>query len=495
MNQRLKKWLLAALAGLLLLGVGQIQRSMNVDRDRLGLTRGPVLENAPPVLAFTTVALGGFRGLISNMLWIRASELQQDDKFFEMVQLADWITELEPRFVQVWTMQAWNMAYNISVKFKDFNDRWRWVKQGIELLRDKGLRYNPNELLLYRELAVFFQHKLGQNLDDANRYYKAAWFAEMSQVFKSGTPDFDELIHPTTPDAQHRHDLLVNQYKMNPGLIKELDQRYGPLDWRLPEAHAIYWAALGLKVAETNAIRVDPSDIIQLHRVIYQSMQLAVVHGRVVGNMMDLAPNLDIIPGANTAYEEAMKEDPANRDSIAVGHRNFLRDAIYYLYTSNREREAAQWLAYFAKTYPNERLLDGQPDSTPANVTLDDYVMGRVEEEVHDTSRDKTRLVLEGAIRSSYLNLALGEDDRAAGFALFAQRVWARYQGKLVGDSQQARAGLESLDSVKKDVLLQLLDPQAGLQPELANQLRTALGMPAPTNTDTTLPSPPDAGK
>ena len=104
------------------------------------------------MLAFTTVALGGFRGLISNLLWIRANDLQIDDKFFEAAQLADWITDLEPHFAQVWAFQAWNMAYNISVKFKenapgDYSDRWRWVQRGIELLRDEGLRYNPDERL------------------------------------------------------------------------------------------------------------------------------------------------------------------------------------------------------------------------------------------------------------------------------------------------------------------------------------------------------------
>ena len=89
------------------------------------------------------MALGGFRGLISNFLWIRANDLQQEDKFFEMVQLADWITDLEPHFEQVWAFQAWNMAWNISVKFKDFSDRWRWVERGIELLRDDGLATTP----------------------------------------------------------------------------------------------------------------------------------------------------------------------------------------------------------------------------------------------------------------------------------------------------------------------------------------------------------------
>src|SRR5262249_51812570 len=107
-------------AALLLLAAGSFfQRQLNRQRDHLGLTRVAPLENAPPVLAFTTVALGGFRGLIANALWIRANDLQLEDKFFEQVQLSDWITKLEPSFVQVWVVQAWNMAYNISVKFRD----------------------------------------------------------------------------------------------------------------------------------------------------------------------------------------------------------------------------------------------------------------------------------------------------------------------------------------------------------------------------------------
>src|SRR5438270_10936817 len=244
-NAKTKKVLLLCLAALLLAGVSQVQRSLNQDRARLGLTRVAPLENAPPVLAFTTVALGGFRGLISNILWMRATDLQDEDKFFEMAQLADWITKLEQHFVQVWLVQAWNMAYNISVKFNDFPDRWRWVKRGFELLRDQGLEINPNEMLMYRELAWIFQHKLGQNLDDANMYYKQQWSNEMAAIFEKKTPNLEELIHPHTLDQTNRAKLLREKYKMDPQIMKDVDQQFGPVEWRLPEAHAIYWAYLG----------------------------------------------------------------------------------------------------------------------------------------------------------------------------------------------------------------------------------------------------------
>ena len=128
---------LIALLTLCFLGIsGAFQQSLDRQRrdPELGLTQLAVLNNAPPMLAFTTVALGSFRGLIANVLWIRSSQLQDEGKFFEMVQLSDWISKLEPHIAQVWTHQAWNMAYNISVRFSFWGDRWRWVRRGICLL-------------------------------------------------------------------------------------------------------------------------------------------------------------------------------------------------------------------------------------------------------------------------------------------------------------------------------------------------------------------------
>ena len=64
---------LAAVAVILFSVAAQMQNWLNLERGQLGLTRLPPLKNAPPLLAFTTVALGGFRGLIANALWMRAA--------------------------------------------------------------------------------------------------------------------------------------------------------------------------------------------------------------------------------------------------------------------------------------------------------------------------------------------------------------------------------------------------------------------------------------
>src|SRR2546423_14590870 len=243
-----KPALLAATIPLLVFS-GLTQRGLTRDRIALGITRGkPLGKTAPPVLVFTTVALGGFRGLIANALWIRAMDLQDQDKYFEKVQLADWITKLQPHFTTVWVHQAWDMAYNISIKFNDPRDRWQWVQRGIELLRDEALKYNPDEPLIYREIGWIFQHKIGQDLDDAHNYFKSEWAREMSEVL--GGTNYLALIHPQTEDEKERARILHDKYKLNLVHMKEVDEEYGPLEWRVAGARALYLADRGLETGE-----------------------------------------------------------------------------------------------------------------------------------------------------------------------------------------------------------------------------------------------------
>jgi hypothetical protein len=487
MSSRLKQVLWLLLAAALLAGSGRVQQSLNRDRDRLGLTRASALTGAPPLLAFTTVALGGFRGLISNYLWIRANDLQMDDKFFEAAQLADWITALEPHFTQVWLFQAWNMAYNISVKFKDAPDRWRWVERGIELLRDEGLRYNPNDVLMYRDLAWIFQHKMGQNLDDANLYYKQEWAREMMPFFGTNGMDFSELLRPQTAEAMARMQSFTNRYKMDPAFAEKVNAEYGPLDWRLPDAHAIYWGAYGLEKAKANPDKVKQDDLITLRRVIYQSLQQSFRWGRYIadpfGRGYDLGPNLDLIPKVNDTYKTLMGEDPKFADNIATAHRNFLRTAVYFLYENDRIPEAAKWYRYLGEKYPNKPILDSDPQSLPRTLTLDQYAVACAQGDVKDTSQDRTTTLVQSLLARAYRALAMGEDDRYAGFRLLAAKVYEHYQASISGmKSNQQRIGLPAFADLNRDVLDRLLDPQRGVPFAARAIIRSQLGLSAETN-------------
>jgi hypothetical protein len=439
------------------------------------------------LLAFTTVALGGFRGLISNFLWIHANNLQQEDKFFEMVQLANWITDLEPHLPEVWAYQAWNMAWNISVKFDDFADRWRWVQRGIELLRDDGLRYNPNDTLIYFNLSWIFQSKMGQNTDDANQYYKAQWANEMTPFFGPNGTNLDELINPQTSEAKARAELLREKYKIDPVFAKKVDDEWGILDWRVPEAHAIYWAALGLEKAKENPTKVDPSNSTRLRRVIYQSLLQAFYHGRLVINPFDktyeLYPNLDLVSRVNDAYETMYAEEPdaGQRDGIQTAQRNFLGEAVYFLYEDNRIAEASKWFRYLCQKYPDKSVVGG-PDIPPSQMTLDQFAITFVQEDVGDTSQDRTTAAVEGLLTRAYYALAIGDDDRYAGFRLIASKIYERYQTKIASHQGQQRTGLPPFADINRMALNQLLDPKQGMPFAARAVIRTQLGLPAESN-------------
>ena len=465
MPPRLYRFGLVLLAALCVVAAATCQRVMNRQRAALGLTRVEPLENAPPVLAFTTVALGGFRGLIANALWIRANDLQQDDKFFEQVQLSSWITKLEPHFTQVWLVQSWNMAYNISVKFRDPYDRWRWVQRGIELLRDDGLRFNPKEALIYRELAWFYQHKIGQNLDDAHLIYKFELAHEMQRVLGGGRPNFDELLHPQTDDARARAKLLREKYKMDPAVMLQADKTYGPLDWRLPEASAIYWAVVGLE-------KSNNKELVTLRRVIYQCLHMLVMRGRIVLERPDgsyvFGPDLNKISAANDGYEKMLAEETEKPIVVRTAQRNFLRECVYILYTNNRIAEADKWMVVLKQKYP---------EAVPADETAESYSIKRLAASITDIDQKRTVLLLNGLLKQHFDNTIIGEEDRAAGLLLMARKIHEYYQS-----SVQRRAGiitLEPFQMMYQLVLNELVDPTNGLPKNYRDRLRTEKGLPA----------------
>lgn len=451
---------------------GFLQRGLNRDREAMGITRTTVISNAPPVLAFTTVALGAFRGLIANALWIRATEMQEEGKYFEAVQLADWITKLQPHSDAPWIFQAWNMAYNISVKFPDPNDRWLWVQRGIELLRDDGLKYNPNKALMYRELAWFFQHKMGANLDDAHLVYKGQWAARMNALIPGGRPDYPVLLDPKTPEQKAVVKELVEKYKLDPRMMQRVDATYGPLDWRLPETHAIYWAMVGIDNSPAQ-------DKMPLRRAIYQPMLASLHHGRVVTNRLtgtfDLRPNLEMIPNALKAYEDALAAEPeSNRDNIARANRNFLKDAVYFLYANNREADARRWFNYI-----RDKFGIGPQSGIDPDATMESFAIGKVEEDANETSRDRVTQALQGLLSRSYYNLAVGEEDLGIGLERIAQKIYDVYRAKTLHPASKDRVALPALSEIKREVLLEMLTPDAGVNPEFQAQLRARLNLPA----------------
>ena len=514
--------LLVVLLGLAVLvgGLSAVQSRMNAIRIQQELTDTEPLENAPPMVAFTTVALGGFRGLVADFLWLRSQRMQEEGNYFETVQLASWITKLQPRFTAAAAFLAWNMAYNVSVTFSDPRDRWRWVQRGIELLRDEAMNYNPSDPELFHQLGWIYQHKLGKDLDDANRYYKTqmAWemirvfgpvanqwdiiargaltpakleaqigkekYAELSKILARqgwtfadferefrNSPDgmipasvrqeIGELGVAPQVDLALRHRWLLNHYRLRPDLISHINRTFGELDWRLPEAHAIYWAWRGYQEwSKTD----DQHKALQCDRMIFQSLNAAFQGGRLETfsaegdtTVLDFRPNLNVADYCRRAYEEALAK--YEDSTIRGAFNNFMVDAVVYFYKSGFRAKAGEYFADAKKM-----------DSHRFQGDLDGFAMKELEEDIKIMSYNQAQSTVEGYLIYACYALAMRGYDDARAYEGTARGVYDKYQ-KDIGNTK-GRRGLPPYEQMKKatiDHCLKIFPPElaAALKAEL----------------------------
>jgi hypothetical protein len=277
-------------ASLLMIGEGRLDY-INSVRKEMKLVSNEPLENAPPSLAFASVAMGAFRGLLVDVLWMRADNLKMEGQFFDAKQLAEWITILQPRFAEVWDFQAWNMAYNISVAMPAGQpaERWRWVKNGIELLRDEGIPKNPKNIQLYQRLAWIFFHKMGGVSDDCHKYYRLQLAMSMQPLLEPLTNETFEKIAaaPSTWEQviakPGMASFVTAMQKADPNFepgdkfvkaylsLKQIPDRYAPAAFRTlekfratPAIDTFDWFARSWELR--NTWKMDPAMMLALNR-------------------------------------------------------------------------------------------------------------------------------------------------------------------------------------------------------------------------------------
>lgn len=503
---------------------------INAERQDMGLILDKP-ENVPPSLAFATIATGAFRGLLVDVLWIRADNLKEEGQFFDAKQLAEWITILQPRFAEVWEFQAWNMAYNISVTIPATrpDQRWRWVKNGYELLRDKGIEKNPRSILLYRELARTFQHKIGGISDDAHRYYKLQLALAMeplvgpqnNQHFKAlaeAPTDWLEIIKDAdvlglikglkSADKTFADDdsfvsnylslrrnprrfepaafqvidnfrgnkslqkldifakahQLRNTWKLDPVLMHELNQMYGPvadwddpnsrlpLDWRHPDSHAIYWAVKGLQMAGKGEYSPDETNT---DRIVVHSLQNLFRYGKIFIYDVPVPIRAEDVPQTEKREQLIVTQDiflrpdlrmfgPYNQAILAVlekykvlkestygamqnGHRNMLKNAVLSFYQAGSYEEDAH-RRQAQRIYDQLRQL--YPDVVDFQVPLVVYVKQRLEEEIKTLGIFNAREIIQMLLREAYFRYAVHDDNEAFAREKMAEEAYKIYKDK-----------------------------------------------------------------
>lgn len=113
------------------------------------------------------------------------------------------------------------------------------------------------------------------------------------------------LIDHLVPHLQKR--TLEDRYRMDTAEMLRVMERYGPLDWRHPDAHGVYWSEQGVAVSRKLTRREDVNELMLVRSRLLMLMEL-MRSGRVE---FDAATDrVDFIPDPRFArvYEQAIRE-------------------------------------------------------------------------------------------------------------------------------------------------------------------------------------------
>jgi len=509
---------------LCLIASGVLSTALAAEAGRSQLVYSDQVQDGDPPEIAVGIAMGAFRGLFVNYLWLRATKLKEEGKFYEAIELSSAITRLQPRFPRVWAFHSWNMAYNISVATNTPEERWEWVNAGIRLLRDEGIPKNPNDVLLHKELAWIFVHKIQSFTDDANRFYKrrlarewaevlgqppilpegdsaeagrimSDWFrpivtapgtlqgvidreiAEQRDQLRPGDEDkpltskVAELVErlrqdpvlskgqalgidllryvtmheaykgswyagrdfarlrdgitssvvnelrddPAFADAWNRllphvrRRVLIDTYRMEPDRMLRYMGSFGPLDWRHPASHALYWSQRGVEEA-FDRLGQSSFDTLNTDRVTVNAIQElwrtgTIIYDPITDEYVTLV-NLhftdvygDFI--LNNFWERHQRDTVARTYELnSEGFDNFLRDVIRVYFRMGRTEEAEKYFQQLRKA-PWRNTNDDDKLYEISYLTLEEFVRNQFKDDRLSTPHVAAGEV-SGALRDAY---------------------------------------------------------------------------------------------
>ena len=182
---------------------------------------------------------------------------------------------------------------------------------------------------------------------------------ELLKAMRADRETSAEIVDHLVPYLQKR--VLADRYRMDPGEMSLVMERYGPLDWRHAQSHGIYWVEQGLKVSRQLSRREDVNELMLVRGRLMMLLEL-MRSGRVeldtVTNRVDLLPD----PRFAKSYEAAALEafdliaseqgvsaagfGSAEENDLLDGYEKFLNLATTLAYFYGDRSEAER---YFTK--------------------------------------------------------------------------------------------------------------------------------------------------
>ncbi len=239
-RRRSGKWRAALLIAGLLMLISPLQERVHKTRPAVfdperktrrvsAISIGPT----PAVIA----ALGGFRTVAADLLWLKAENVWHGGSWWAMLPILDAVTQLDPHFLLAWKVYGWHAAYNLQAESETVVDKRFWLRRGVDALQ-RAVEVNPNIWDMYFELgwtlydrahepwrAAEYLRKADE-FEDAPHYVTRLYYRCFEHVM-----DFERLF-PALEYARSKHkDVPLHQKIVN------RDLEWWTQHWDDPQEH------------------------------------------------------------------------------------------------------------------------------------------------------------------------------------------------------------------------------------------------------------------
>ena len=441
-------------------------------------------EDLSPSIAVTSIALGPLKGMVSAGLMWRAIDKEDKKEYMESYQLSKMITALQPRYSSAWVQQAFTLSFNIAAYHKRPEERWQWIMRGIEILRDEGLTYNPNDADIRHEIMRTIKDKI-QGTDKNALFMKNEWTKLMLEYFDDGSPEelerlrkaaktleelktrpyINELAEVALSNGIDLYDFKSNPPQLDPNyvgylfggrfpndkqfpLVKtaiinlyffhrrqkierdlkfsiermiEINQELGPFDWRSHIATALYWGY------EENFENYDTKA-----KLDYTPMTVALMldnfyEGKLYYNkendVFTRSPNIAALARIHRYYDALLEFEQSRRNHKS--HEYFLQRAITICYNMNQS-EAARELFFHYK----ENNYNGSEEK---DISFNEFILGAMVSTLKSNTFKENKALIESVLISSIRNAEAGNFEMSQGLrnrAMLMYRVHQKEWGK-----------------------------------------------------------------
>jgi hypothetical protein len=263
-------------------------------------------------------------------------------------------------------------------------------------------------------------------------------------------------------DLALRHRWLLNHYRLKPELVAHINRTLGDLDWRLPEAHAIYWATLAYREWRKSG---DELKARRCERMILESLHAALRGGSLVASnvwdteVLETRPNLNVVDSCRKAYEDYLAK--YGEGTIRGAYGDFLVDAVVCLYKDGFRARAKEYFAIARKRCGSRVKGD-----------LDTLVLKEIEAEIKAVSYNRWMSAVQGYVIHSCFSLANRRHEESAAYERTAKSVYDWFD-------RRGRGGFAPYSQLKANAIRYCLET---FPPELSAALRRELERQAVAN-------------